>query len=757
MSMFVAVPATGQSADPVPDYLATFDACPEDVIPDSSFTDVRSNHPNAGDIDCIAYYGITLGKTATTYAPDDPVIREHMALFLVRLARLVGIRIPPPTETPFQDIAHLKSTSRDAISQIYDLGITIGATTTTYAPSRNVSRGEMARFLQKLMDLMEPVRDGRDSYGYLPEDVKDNRERFPIGSPFLDLEDLNVRMYDAVNHLYELGVAAGLDGSDRFFRPQTDMSRAAMAEFMAGILDHSNLRPKGVTVQVAPKTGLDNFDITMTISVRNELFIPTDGQPVDWFYTDDSEGGLDRGECEVDLIQPDSADCTWEDTDDTTGSDGNIFVRRIEATAGETMTFYAWVGREGEDFDAEVVTYSTVEAHSTEGADSISVTWHDRDILPDAYKLNEAYLVERDVDSIDFTIQLLDEAGEEVRMEGVEIEVEVDSTDGAVTGGDAGAVQPTLVFEELGGEDVDEETVVTDRNGEAVFELEGPGRRDRLDLLTFNPDCQDCASKTVDILWSGGDPVLMSARPQFDTLKIRPSGSTLSFTVDYRIFDQYGNSVSSTTGSRSGRAGTTVRGKLAYGLYSVETVDSDGASSVTAVEALESATAKDMTFSRGRFVGSVSATFVNSVSHKGLFLVLKPTVFSDADDDMVLDTDTEVRYVEDPVVVWFVSRASKSADLPKMCDLTDTSSASVDLPALEVYKEINQFRTCFTLWSYDTREDLFRVGDENVTIDEFEEALDRKAKDAGVTNPLADLTISLYSASRGGISFFKLS
>ncbi len=60
-----------------------------------------------------------------------------MALFLVRLARLVGINVPSVADTPFEDIANLEQKSQEAISQIYQLRITIGATATTYAPARN--------------------------------------------------------------------------------------------------------------------------------------------------------------------------------------------------------------------------------------------------------------------------------------------------------------------------------------------------------------------------------------------------------------------------------------------------------------------------------------------------------------------------------------------------------------------------------------------------------------------------------------------
>ena len=87
--------------------------------------------------------------------------------------------------------------------------ITIGATTTTYAPARSVSRGEMALFLSRLMNEMDPLADGRDIYGYVPDDVDDNVGRFDIESPYRDLSGVFVETFDAVTHLYELGVGSG--------------------------------------------------------------------------------------------------------------------------------------------------------------------------------------------------------------------------------------------------------------------------------------------------------------------------------------------------------------------------------------------------------------------------------------------------------------------------------------------------------------------------------------------------------------------
>ena len=766
MGLFVITPAptTAQSADPAPDYLATFDACPEDVIPSADFTDVSSRHPNVGDIDCIAYYAITHGTSPPgappTYAPEAPVIREHMALFLVRMAKLVGIDLPPPGTTPFTDIGRLEKESRDAISQIYQLRITTGATTTTYAPARNVSRGEMALFLSRLMNEMDPLADGRDIYGYVPDDVDDNVGRFDIKSPYRDLSGVLVETFDAVTHLYELGVGSGTSAT--IYRPGEDMSRAAMADFMAGILDHSNLRPEGATVQVTPTQGLDDFDITMMISVRDSSFAPIDDQPVDWFYAADEDGGLVRGECDEDLIQPNAADCVWDaDSDDETDRDGNIFEDRIEATSGETMTFYAWIGRrDGDEFDERAVDFSKATAHSAKGADSIRVTWDDRDVPDTAFRIDgETYIVDLDIDSIEFTIQLLDDLGMPLELEGIEIEVQVDSDDILLYADRVNADnEPKPQYDLLPDDDEYDETVVTDRDGEAVFELDGPRRDHRLDVVTFDPDCQGCESKTVDIAWSEGDPVLVTARPQFELYVRRSSSFRVSIPVEYGLYDQYGDSVTSTSDTRTGRTGTTLKGQLAYELYSVATI-SNGTGTVADIMGSLDAFA-DMKINRGRFPGSVSEEIPEDHRNdEGFLVILKPRIYSDSNaTDTTKDTleDGEVRYAEDKVVVWVVEEATKAGDLSE-CNLTGahgTGAHGVDFRPIAVYPDRNEFRTCFTLWRYDDSGDRFFIGNEEVGIGAFEERLDQIASET--TPEITKLTISIYNPRRSGLSVFTL-
>ena len=56
--------------------------CPTDPAP---FDDVDESASYAADVDCIYGLGLTTGKTADTFAPDELVTREQMAVFLSRL------------------------------------------------------------------------------------------------------------------------------------------------------------------------------------------------------------------------------------------------------------------------------------------------------------------------------------------------------------------------------------------------------------------------------------------------------------------------------------------------------------------------------------------------------------------------------------------------------------------------------------------------------------------------------------------------
>ncbi|HDL48933.1 MAG TPA: hypothetical protein ENH33_03085 [Actinobacteria bacterium] len=111
----------------------------------------------------------------------------------------------------FTDIGDLDLAYRLAINQLKQIGVTKGTSETTYAPSINVPRWQMALFIVRLLQA-----DGI---------------ALPDGSDqgFDDIGGLSAEAQLAVNQLKQLGVIS-LSGQ---YEPNVDMSRDLMAEFMA--------------------------------------------------------------------------------------------------------------------------------------------------------------------------------------------------------------------------------------------------------------------------------------------------------------------------------------------------------------------------------------------------------------------------------------------------------------------------------------------------------------------------------------------
>ncbi|MCZ0940820.1 MAG: S-layer homology domain-containing protein, partial [Caldilineaceae bacterium] len=448
-SVLVAVPAV--AADPKADYTATFDACVG--VGSADFEDVPSRHTNAGDIDCIAYYGITRGTSETTYSPLMSVNREHMALFLVRLANRVGIEVASdPSDPGFTDTGDLSEESQTAIAQLADLGITQGTSTSTYSPADNVSRAHMALFIARLMDKMTPAADGQvglsstTQYGYTPANVKKNAKEASILSPFTDLGRVTKDEYDAITRLYELDVVSGVALTQ--YSPASDMTRAAMAEFMAAVMDHSNLRPAGLSIQASPTTSWGAGSPTVVVSVRDDMFMAVEDQAVDVFSSAAENNGLrNDGTCNFeagdDVLRGSiDGDCVWNDNDDATDADGNLFTSG-DVDTGTTRVFYAWIGsKNGDKFDADKVDEATVSvsAKAAQGSLKVSSTINknadttydgpDENTTPgdDADALG-AKVDLRAVSSVTFSAQLKDSDGANVARSGVSVRVEYKQDD----------------------------------------------------------------------------------------------------------------------------------------------------------------------------------------------------------------------------------------------------------------------------------------------------------------------------------------
>ena len=519
--LVLAAPVTAVDDPPSPSYLAAFDACED--IPPSGFDDLPADQSQADNINCIAFFGITKGTSATTYSPDDPVTREHMALFLIRLAGKVGIAVPSAGDFGFTDIGHLSAESRVAINQLAGLGITKGTSATTFSPADEVRRDHMALFIARLMGKMEPPAFGDRAFGYTPADVVDTAPR-PVDQPFNDLDEVLQGTVDIINRLYELGVIAEVAGGS--YEPADSITRATMADFMAAVLDHSILRPPGLSIKGARVSEYGPTDVVLMVSSRDPEFGPIAGQRVDVFSSHAVSGGLDEeGACVPASV---TGDCTWNANDMVTDSAGNVWATyRLED--GATALYYAWIGSSlGEEFDADEVDEATVVVSSQPNVAGIRVTSD----IPEHADGNKVHISR--TRRVNLTIQVVDRDDRPLSRPGIAFQVGLEQL---VDGAQRLRHNPVRL--------------TTDEEGKATFRVDGvEDRRDataqtRVDTVTFShvgeePGVVDLSDVEVTIQWSEeASETHQAVAKAPDYVIVRDDGD-VSIRASVTLYDQYG-------------------------------------------------------------------------------------------------------------------------------------------------------------------------------------------------------------------------
>jgi Tol biopolymer transport system component len=105
-----------------------------------------------GDIEWVFDEGITKGCSAERYCPTVAVTREQMAIFLDR-----ALALPATTTDYFGD--DTGRTGEAAINRVAAAGITSGCAPGKYCPTNVVTRGAMASFLARAFDLPATATD----------------------------------------------------------------------------------------------------------------------------------------------------------------------------------------------------------------------------------------------------------------------------------------------------------------------------------------------------------------------------------------------------------------------------------------------------------------------------------------------------------------------------------------------------------------------------------------------------------------------
>ena len=499
-----------------PDELPEFSACVGPALDSAGFRDLGGYSRETRDaINCLAHYRITLGTSARMYSPRDGVSRRQMALFLIRAGRPAGIELPDPTDQGFGDIGDLPRASRDAINQLAELGITDGKTTRTFAPDQIVTRRQMAKFLARFLELA-PVGEGGVDIEHVYAD----------DGVFEDLGDLEVSFYRAVIELYEMGVIEGT--SDTRFSPGRSVTRAQMALFITRMLAHTNARPAGITLQPGDSTVFAESIVEIVVSVRDRYQRPVADASVDLFYAPPREDPFEKnGRCDEDEVTPEFGEdvCVIDRVDDTTDGDGNLL---YDLELDDDLVLYAWTGDLRDRFDQDNTDFVSVEYSAVNPAVAFELT---DGLHPEALMVPYGRRVT-------FTFQLVDEEGEPVAEEGVEINVRS--------------------VEDTGGRTPDRDTDVYDTDSSGRVELSFRIDRPRsssdtpsyLDLEVLDSDLpvekDETAVTSIRLEWSGEDGVPTTLVLEQDRrYRAATAGSGGWNRVTATLVDQYGDPVRS--------------------------------------------------------------------------------------------------------------------------------------------------------------------------------------------------------------------
>ena len=360
------VPNAGTATDAhtAPNETTAMTACPGSSAPAAGFSDTT-----ATDVDCIKMFGITQGTSATTYGPDESIPRWQMALFLHRMFVPTGLAAAGTTTVPaFTDTADLSAEIQAAITAIASHGITVGTSATTFGPNDNVTREQMALFLYRFGKKIKPYDTATDVTGIFDDAAAD----IASGSyNFSDIAGATFEGMEAIIAMYNIGatgetctaltIAANPAACATTYRPTADITRAEMATMIKAVLDLSNARPAGATIQTT--TAVTATSEATSISYRNADFTVAANIIIDEFrqVVNDTSATTQAASVPFNALSGLCSSgaggvagtgtlCTMDTGDKSTNSLGNVAGTAQTLTANSTGKWWVWTGDQGAQY-----------------------------------------------------------------------------------------------------------------------------------------------------------------------------------------------------------------------------------------------------------------------------------------------------------------------------------------------------------------------------------------------------------------------
>lgn len=254
--VMAAAPAAAQTA---PAARSIDNACPPGGVVEDEFVDVPSSNVHEAAVDCVVWWEVALGTSATSYDPAGLVERGQMASFLVRLILNTGGELPSADGSPDAFTDDGGGTHEAATNQLAAAGIVSGTGGGRFDPGGNVSRAQMATFLVAAIEYRSGVTLTADGDAFTDDDGSTHEA--------------------SINEAAAAGITGGAAAGG--YRPGLPVARDQMASFLARSLDF--LVTGEVASAKAPAAGpgdaKDCADFATQVQAQTwfDYYFPTEG------------------------------------------------------------------------------------------------------------------------------------------------------------------------------------------------------------------------------------------------------------------------------------------------------------------------------------------------------------------------------------------------------------------------------------------------------------------------------------------------
>ncbi|CAN7716774.1 S-layer homology domain-containing protein [Paenibacillus sp. LjRoot153] len=124
-----------------------------EAVSSTQFKDVNPGAWYAEAIAEVNEAGIVFGRSSDTFAPDDAITREEMAVMTVRAYEYVkGKKVSVTNTNSFSDHAQIQEWAQNAVSAAQAVGLIQGRSANQFAPQELMTRAESAQVISNLLN-----------------------------------------------------------------------------------------------------------------------------------------------------------------------------------------------------------------------------------------------------------------------------------------------------------------------------------------------------------------------------------------------------------------------------------------------------------------------------------------------------------------------------------------------------------------------------------------------------------------------------